>query len=63
MIEQNYPKSLGQAHRVGYPMGERLLGIGLLTDPNNERWKHRRAIFNPGFISYLIKNRFINITS
>jgi len=32
-----------------FPYGERYLGFGLVTDPDYDRWRHRRSIFNHGF--------------
>jgi hypothetical protein len=48
-ITENFPKIPEVYENVGYPYNERYLGTGLITEPDNNRWKKRRALFNPGF--------------
>lgn len=37
-----------------FPYGERFLGYGLVTDTDEERWRHRRTLFNPGFHKHVL---------
>nr|QUF59384.1 cytochrome p450 CYP3049B2 [Brachionus angularis] len=46
LVVKNYPKVKPFA---AYPLGERFLGHGLVTELDNNVWKHRRTMFNPGF--------------
>ena len=49
MVEQNAMKNPEFYKLAGFPTGERFMGVGLVTDTNTERWKHRRSLYNPGF--------------
>ena len=43
----------------GNPFGFKFIGNGLLTDLDNEHWKHRRSMFNPSFHKQVL-NGFID---
>ncbi len=34
---------------MGYPFGDRFLGVSILTELDDELWRKRRAMFNPAF--------------
>nr|AHL88997.1 cytochrome p450 3049E1 [Brachionus koreanus] len=45
LIEEDLPKK-----GIGaFPLGERFLGIGLLTEIDKKKWRNRRAMMNNGF--------------
>lgn len=48
-IEKNFPKAKYTYSKIGYPGGERFMGDGLVTEIDHDKWKARRALFNPGF--------------
>nr|QVK45596.1 cytochrome P450 [Brachionus paranguensis] len=49
LINKNYPKNEKIYSKIGFPYNERFMGLGLVTETNDERWRKRRQIFNPGF--------------
>lgn len=54
LVTKNYPKPLAFMNLMMFPYNERFLGYGLVTDPNEERWRHRRTIFNSGFHRHVL---------
>ncbi|RNA07005.1 cholesterol 24-hydroxylase-like [Brachionus plicatilis] len=48
-ITYNFPKHHHVYSIFGFPLGFRFLGNGLVTDLDNQRWRHRRNLFNPSF--------------
>lgn len=45
LIQEDFPKK-----GIGaFPLGERFLGLGLLTEIDKVKWRHRRALMNNGF--------------
>nr|UOU03256.1 cytochrome P450 3049B1-2 [Brachionus rubens] len=48
-ITKNCSKHPELYSKLAFPMGARFIGNGLVTDLDNERWKHRRDLFNPSF--------------
>jgi cytochrome P450 len=48
-IDQNLPKAREFSEALSYPLGERCLGHGLLTELDNNKWRARRSLLNVGF--------------
>lgn len=49
LVVKNFPKDAQAYRKVAFPFNERFLGYGLVTEPNFDKWRKRRAIFNHGF--------------
>ena len=49
LISRNFPKYPLIYKLAGFPFSSRYLGNGLVTEQNYHKWKHQRALFNPGF--------------
>nr|UOU03252.1 cytochrome P450 3049C1 [Brachionus rubens] len=56
IINKNFPKNGNIYSKIGFPYEQRFMGLGLVTDTNEQRWKKRRAIFNPGFHRSVLMN-------
>nr|QUF59386.1 cytochrome p450 CYP3049C1 [Brachionus angularis] len=56
LINKNFPKCEKIYSKIGFPFYERFMGLGLVTETDNERWKKRRAVFNPGFHRGMLMN-------
>nr|AHL88993.1 cytochrome p450 3049B1 [Brachionus koreanus] len=48
-VTYNFSKHHHVYSIFGFPLGFRFLGNGLVTDLDNQRWRHRRSMFNPSF--------------
>ena len=49
LITKNFPKYPLIYKLAGFPVFSRFLGNGLVTQMDQNKWKHERALFNPGF--------------
>lgn len=54
LIEGNFPKDKQVYDMIGRAFGVRVLGDGLITNTDHEKWRHKRAIFNRGFQRRLV---------
>ena len=50
IIDENFPKYEFVYNLIGRAFGVRSLGDGLVTMTDHNRWKHKRALFNNGFL-------------
>jgi len=49
LITKNFTKDPLSYNTIAYPLGERFIGRGLVTEIDHEKWRERRATYNPGF--------------
>jgi hypothetical protein len=49
LITKDFKKDPLTYDVLGYPLGERFIGRGLVTEIDRQIWRERRATYNPGF--------------
>jgi hypothetical protein len=49
LITKDFLKDPLTYDTIAYPLGERFIGRGLVTEIDYEKWRERRAAYNPGF--------------
>ena len=49
LITCNFPKDSWSYDKLGYVLGERFMGKGLVSETDHEKWKIKRLALNPAF--------------